>query len=225
MSKLSIAVVDDHPIVLQGVAEIIGREFGASLVAIGGEAKDIRPIVENHKPDAVIVDLGMPGDVYKEISLATKSAPRVKIIVYTASHSPQDAIRAIDAGASGFVLKDSSADELIDAIKATVGGQGFVSPAFAPVVVDILSRRATAQRDKSTIKITVRESQIIRLLLSGKKNQEIGRALSLSEKTIKGYMTHLMYKLNVRTRLELILAAQRNDPSEFELDANGDAPN
>ena len=213
MSKISIAIVDDHPILLQGVAEIIGREFGASLVAVGGEAKDIGPIVENYKPDAVIVDLSMPGDVYKEISLAARSAPRVKIIVYTASQSPQDAIRSIDAGASGFVLKDSSADELIDAIYATVAGRGFVSPAFAPIIVDILSRRATAQRDKSAIKITVRESQIIRLLLFGKKNQEIGRALSLSEKTIKGYMTHLMYKFNVRTRLELILAAQQNDPS------------
>lgn len=225
MNGLSIAVVDDHPMLLEGIAEIIDREFGAPLIAVGGQAKDIAAIVDAYKPDAIIVDLAMPGDVFKEIASAAKNAPRVKIIVYTASHSPHDAIRALDAGASGFVLKDSSAEELIDAISATVRGRGFVSPAFAPTVVSILTQRATAQRDTSKIRFSIREAQIIRLLLSGKKNQEIGRALSLSEKTIKGYMTHLMYKLNVKTRLEVILAAQRIDPTEFEMGSNSDAMN
>jgi len=225
MNSLSIAVVDDHPVLLEGVAELIGREFGAPVVAVGGEASDIGSIVDAYSPDAMIVDLSMPGDVYGQIAIAAKSAPRLKIIVYTASHSPHDALRAFDAGACGFVLKDSSADELVEAINATVRGQGFVSPAFAPLLVNILASRATAQRDTSKVQFSVRETQIIRLLLSGKKNQEIGKALSLSEKTIKGYMTHLMYKLNVRTRLEVILAAQRINPSEFGSGTTGDALN
>jgi DNA-binding NarL/FixJ family response regulator len=216
VTHYSIAIVDDHPLIVEGLSAVIHRSLGSPAVAVGSEAKDICSITERHSPDAMIVDLGMPGDVLGEISNAAKATPRMKIIVFTASTDTNLAMKALDAGASGYVLKGSSADELILAILATFRGQVYVSPTFASKVINTFKFETEKERTTKEIKLSTREYQIIKLLMAGKQNREIALTLSLSEKTIKGYMTHLMYKLNVKSRLEVVIAAQKIDPSAFE---------
>ncbi len=216
MAKISIAVVDDHPLLMEGLSALMQRTTGFTLTAAGSTASDIYTIARNHRPDAIVVDLNMPGNAFQAIADVAKSAPEMKIVVFTASTNTDHAVQALDAGASGYVLKGSSADDLIEAIQATCRGEVYITPSFAAKVITALQSKALAKKAAQNARLSVREDQIIRLLLCGKQNREIARALSLSEKTIKGYMTHLMQKLNARNRLEVVIAAQKLDPAAFE---------
>ncbi|UZF93474.1 response regulator [Bosea sp. NBC_00550] len=216
MGKISIAVVDDHPLLMEGLMALMQRNVGFSLAAAGSNAGDIYSITEKFRPDAMIVDLNMPGDAFLAIKDATKAAPDMKIVVFTASTNTDHAIQALEAGAKGYVLKGSSADELIKAIEMTCRGEIYITPCFAAKVISALHGKALDRQVAESARLSVREDQIVRLLLCGKQNREIASALSLSEKTVKGYMTLLMQKLKARNRLEVVIAAQRLNPSAFE---------
>lgn len=216
MAKISIAVVDDHPLLMEGLASLMQRKPQFSLTAAGAAASDIRAIAEKHRPDAMIVDLNMPGDAFQAIAEATKIVPEMKIVVFTASTNTDHAIRALEVGAKAYVLKGSPADELIEAIETVCQGEIYMTPCFAAKVISALRNKEQERKAAQDAKLSVREHQIVRLLLCGKQNREIARALSLSEKTVKGYMTHLMQKLNARNRLEVVIAAQKLNPAAFE---------
>ncbi|GAU86884.1 response regulator transcription factor [Bosea sp. BIWAKO-01] len=213
MRDISIAILDDHPLLMEGIATLLKRRGGFALVATGSSAEQIISIAENHQPDAMIVDLNMPGDVFQAMAEASRAVPDMKIVIFTASHNTDDVLQALAVGASCYVLKGSPADELFEAIATARRGQTYVTPSLAANALGALSRKSLEKRAPKSVRLSVREDQIIRLLLYGKQNREIANALSLSEKTIKSYMTDLMAKLNVRNRLELVLAAQKLDPA------------
>ncbi|GAU84720.1 hypothetical protein BIWAKO_04657 [Bosea sp. BIWAKO-01] len=194
---------------MEGVAAQLKQWGGFTLAAMGNAAAHVVSITRTHHPDEMIVDLGMAGDVYQAIADASKIAPETKIIVFTASTSTDDAIKALNAGARGYVLKGSPGEELLQALNAVQRGEVYVTPSFATKVICALKDQ-TLQRQKAiSNKLSVREEQIVGLLLQGKKNNEIADELSLSDKTVRAYMTSLMAKLNARNRLEAVIAAQK----------------
>jgi two-component system nitrate/nitrite response regulator NarL len=213
MSEISIAVVDDHPLLMEGIAALLQRKGGFTLAATGSGTDHIASIAAQHGPDAMIVDLNMPGDAFQAISDTSKAFPETKIVVFTASTNADHAIRALDAGASGYILKGSPSDDLFEGIAAALRGEIYITPAFATKVIGALQSKAVQKKAAQSARLSVREDQIVRLLLCGKQNREIACALSLSEKTVKGYMTNLMHKLNARNRLEVVIAAQKLTPS------------
>ncbi|MGH6782476.1 MAG: LuxR C-terminal-related transcriptional regulator [Sphingomonadaceae bacterium] len=213
MPERSVAIVDDHPLLMEGIAALLKRWGGFTLAATGNVADQIVSITRTHHPDQMIVDLNVVGDVFQAISDALKIAPDTQIIVFTASTNPDDAIRALDIGAKGYVLKGSPGEDLLQALQAAQHGDVYVTPAFAPKVIGALQDKALERQKAISNRLSVREVQIVRLLLLGKRNSEIADALSLSDKTIKSYMTNLMAKLNARNRLEVVLAAQRLNPA------------
>ncbi|GAU87091.1 hypothetical protein BIWAKO_07044 [Bosea sp. BIWAKO-01] len=160
----------------------------------------------------------MAGDVFHAISEALKIAPEMKIIVFTASTNADDAIEALDSGAKGYVLKGSPAADLFQALHSAQQGEVYITPAFATKVIGALQDRALLRKQAVQNRLSVREEQIVKLLLLGKRNSEIAHELSLSDKTIKGYMTNLMAKLNARNRLEVVLAAQKLHASTIALE-------
>lgn len=216
MAKISIAVVDDHPLLMEGLTALMQRKVGFSLAAAGSVASDIYSIAAKHRPDVMLVDLNMPGDAFQAIRDASKTVVDMKIVVFTASTNTDHAIQALEAGAKGYVLKGSTAHDLIEAIETTYRGEIYITPCFAAKVISALQSKALEKKTDQNPKLSVREDQIVRLLMCGKQNREIARALSLSEKTVKGYMTNLMQKLNARNRLEVVIAAQRLSPAGFE---------
>ncbi len=209
MTNLTIAIVDDHPLMMEGIANVLDRRRGFSIHLRGSTSADMVKIYNESCPDVMIVDLNMPGDAFLAIENATKNVPHMKIIVFTASSNTDHAIRALEAGASGYVLKGSSADELIEAIEAVSQGAVYITPFFMSKVLSTLQHRALQRKESQRLNFSVRESQVVKLLLDGKQNREIAIALSLSEKTVKGYMTHLMQKLHARNRVEVVIAAQK----------------
>lgn len=209
MPDRSVAIVDDHPIMIEGIASLLKRSGGFTLAATGNVPEDIVSIASTYQPDDLIVDLGMGEDVFQAIADASRIAPRTKIIVFTASASTEDAVKSLDAGANGYVLKGSRGDDLIQALQAAQQNDVYVSPSFATKLICAWKDRPVERKKAICTKLSIREEQIVGLLLCGKTNSEIARALSLSNKSVKVRMTTLMAKLNVHNRLEALIAAQK----------------
>ncbi|GAU87033.1 response regulator transcription factor [Bosea sp. BIWAKO-01] len=209
MTVISVAVVDDHPLLIEGIAALLQRRGDFALVASGSSADRILSIAETDRPDCIIVDLSMPGDVLAAMAAATKAVPEMKLIVFTASSNADDALRALEAGACAYVLKGTPADDLFEAIASARRGETYLTPSIATKVIGSLQRAARDKRTAPRSRLTVREDQIVRLLLCGKQNREIAGALLLSEKTIKSYMTNLMEKLGARNRVQVVIEAQK----------------
>ncbi|TAZ44373.1 response regulator transcription factor [Rhizobium leguminosarum] len=203
--RVSVAFVDDHPMLLEGIGAVFTRHGGYEVVAKGATADAARQIFEKFRPCLIFVDLSMPGDVYGAISDITFVGAGTKVIVYTASNNVDMAVKSLDSGASAFILKDSISNELFGAVDAVLRGELFISPSFSGKVYSSLrNRNATV-----AAKLSHREEQVVALLLKAFSNKEIALSLSLSEKTVKHYMTNLMTKLNARNRVEVALAVRQ----------------
>lgn len=129
--------------------------------------------------------------------------------MFTASMAVEHAVQILEAGAHGYVVKGSTKSDLTEAIRAVMRDEIYVTQAFASKVISALQNSALRKRALQSIRLNVREHQIIRLLLRGKTNREIAEKLSISEKTVKHYMSVLIQKLQVRNRTEVVLAAQK----------------
>jgi two-component system, NarL family, nitrate/nitrite response regulator NarL len=209
MSAISIAFVDDHPILLEGIVSVFSRSNELNIVAKGYTTEDALKIAETHSPDILVVDLSMPGDIFEAISRISGRQTNTKVIAFTAATGIDQAVRALDAGASGYVLKGSTADALLNAVHAVRTGETFITQGFAGKVIAALRNASLRKAAAQAIKLSIREEQIVRLLMRGRTNREIAEQLHISEKTVKHYMTVLMQKLNVRNRLEVVIAAQK----------------
>lgn len=210
MNEISVVVIDDHPLMIEAISGVLRRERnGFKVVGVGVSASDIVDLCERNAPNIAIVDLHMPGDVYAAIGRVLIVSPATKVIAFTAATGVDVAIRALDAGASGYVLKGSQPDELTRAISSVVAGETYITQTFASRVIAGLRDTTARRRAAEAVMLSIRELQIVRLLMNGKTNKEIALAIKISEKTVKHYMTALMQKLQVRNRLEVVIAAQK----------------
>lgn len=218
MRQISVAFVDDHPIFLSGLSQLFSASKDFSVVAIGKCASDITEIADSFHPDVIVTDLGMPGFVMDAIARVARNDEKTKLIVFTASSNIDTAISAFEAGALGYLVKGSTLEELSDAIHQVHDGETYLSPRLAAKVmagVQNNKRRDSASR----VCFSKREEDVLRLLLKGATNKSIADELFLSEKTVKHYMTLLIQKLQVRNRVEVVLAAQELAKSNSRLTA------
>lgn len=206
---VSVAFVDDHPILLDGLAQAFSANDGYRVVGTGGCTADALRIVGDMRPDVLVMDLSMPGNPLETIQKVGEMSPPTKIVIFTASANIDLAVRTLEVGATGYVLKGCTAAELSAAIQSVLAGDTFVTPSFATTVIAALRNAALRKTTARAVKLSIREDQIVRLLLRGWTNKEIANQLCISEKTVKNYMTLLMQKLNVRNRLEVIIATQK----------------
>jgi DNA-binding NarL/FixJ family response regulator len=194
---------------VDGMLQLLSKSTTLQVTAVGTTSSDLIDICKKHRPELFIVDLSLPGDVYEAIQLALKVSPTTKFIAYTASTAVDTAIRALDAGAKGYVLKGSTASELLAALDSALNDETYISQAFASRVINALRDASLRRAAAEVVRLSIREDQIVRLLLRGKTNREIAMTLTISERTVKHYMTALMQKLQVRNRTEVVLAAQK----------------
>lgn len=207
--KIRVAFVDDHHVLLEGLVSLYSEKGDLEVVAMGHSACDAVRIVEEFQPDAIVMDLTMPGDTFAAIEQIMSGFPATNIVVFTASNMIQPAIELLEAGISAYVLKGSSSSELHDAIKIACRGETYVTPGFATkVIVSMKTDQLRRKNQPSPARLHHREEQIVSGLLKGLTNREIGQAINISEKTVKHYMTSLMQKLNVRNRVQLVIAVK-----------------
>lgn len=186
-----------------GLAALLGSDTRYVIAGTGQQASDALSLATAQPLDVLMLDLSMPGDVFAAIRSLSSTHPELRVLVFTAYADVGLAIRAIDAGALGFVLKGSPASELHDAIATVAVGQEYISPGFSDRLQAAMRERGGAPR------LSMRERQLVDCLLAGMSNREIAGALALTEKTVKHYMTNVMNKLNARSRLEVAVAARR----------------
>ncbi len=208
MSCVSVAFVDDHPLFLAGVSSLFASQDRFCVVATGGTATDAIEIARGHHPAVMVMDLSMPGDAFAAIAQITRACT-TKIVAFTASTGIDCAVRALDAGASGYILKGSTAAELMAAIELVIRGETFINQGLAAKVIQALRTASVRPVQPESLKLSAREQQIVQLLLRGLTNRAIAGRLAISEKTVKHYMTVLMQKMHARNRLEVVIAAQK----------------
>lgn len=207
MRRTTVAIVDDQPILLNALVEMLRSTIGVEVVAQGSSVREALGIARDHAPDVLVIDPTMQGDVFGAITAI--SSGHTKIVAFSAAISPEYAVRSLEAGATAYVLKKGPAGDLSAAIEAVLSGETYISQGFASKVIAALRDESVRKRAAEVIRLTWREDQIVRLLLRGRTNKEIGAKLSLSEKTVKHYMSSLMQKLQARNRTEAVIAAQK----------------
>lgn len=211
---VTVAVADDHPVLLKGMVSLFNASERFRLVGEAVCADTAREMVRDQSPNVLIMDLSMPGDVFGTIRQIAVSHPDTKVVVFTAFCSVDSALKVLDAGATGFVLKVSPSFELFEAIDTVVSGQTYITRQYASQVIKGLRDSAHRQVLNDAIKLSLREKQIVGHLLQARTNREIAAALHISEKTVKHYMTSLMLKLKARNRVEVVIAARQSLESE-----------
>lgn len=218
VEPIRIAFVDDHPTLLTGIAALFKSDDGFAIVGTESSASGAVDLARKGRLDLMTLDLSMPGDVFLAIREIAEVSPGTKVIIFTAYADVDLALKALDAGAHAFVLKGRPSEDLFTAIETVRKGGLFVSPDFSPKLIAGFRNRTRRERERTAARLSPREQQLVRCLFEAMSNKEIARTLNLTEKTVKHYMTNLMNKLKVKSRLEVVLAAQRlRGPYELEM--------
>jgi two-component system, NarL family, nitrate/nitrite response regulator NarL len=207
---IRVAIVDDHPIMLEGLVHTFDRESDFEVIGQGGSGAEAVQIAEMMLPDLILLDINMPGNGVEAARTISRTCPAVRIIMLTAYDGEQHVVDALRSGASGYVVKGVSSEELLKTARAIHGGEGYVSPGLAAKLLGKprIFRDQVPQR-QTFVDLTVREEQILHLVCEGQSNKEIGEQIGLTEKTVKHYMTNILQKLHARNRVEAALIAKQ----------------
>jgi two-component system, NarL family, response regulator NreC len=195
-------VVDDHAVVRSGIKLLLDREDDIEVVGDAGNAKDAIFRARALKPDVILLDVVMPGQSGIEVLPALlKEAPDTKVLVLSMQDDPSYVRKAFAAGASGYVLKEAADEEVVAAVREIANGRNYVNPALgARMVAAEAQERAAAEADP----LSDREREVLRLLALGHTNQEIAKMLYISVRTAETHRAHIMQKLRLETRAELV---------------------
>lgn len=212
-SKKTILIVDDHTLFREGLKAIIGRNPGYDVVGETGRADNALQMARALRPDVALVDISLPDQSGIELALQLrKSLPKTAVMMVTMHSKVDYIVSAFQAGATGFVTKDSAPERLLQAIDVVLKGEYFLDSAVSQKVVQrlagIKSDRAS-MTDSSYETLTPREQEIFAMLAEGHSLKHIGERLFISPKTVENHRTSIMRKLGVRSSLELIRYAAR----------------
>jgi len=208
MSHTRVVLVDDHELVRLGLRTLIGDQPDLEVVGEAGTAAEALRVVENTHPDVVLMDIRIPGEGGIEATRQiTARFPQTKVVMLTSFADDDLVVRAIRAGAVGYVLKQVGNEELLRAIAAAARGEALLDPS---TTARLLSRVREAERkvDEDAFRdLSDREMDVLAELARGKSNAEIGRLLNLSEKTVRNYVSNILEKLQLANRIELAIYA------------------
>lgn len=203
MTPIRILIVDDHPVVRAGLRTLLDGRAELVVVAEAGDGESALRAAADHRPDVVLCDLrlgpGMDGVAVTCALAASPVTPPAVVILTTYDHDA-DIVRAVEAGAAGYLLKDAATDELVAAIVAAAAGETVLSPTMtARMIATIRTRRAG---------LSDRELDVLRLVADGLSNREIAKTLFVSEATVKTHLNHAFGKLGVDSRTAAVAAAR-----------------
>ncbi|SDH63437.1 response regulator [Pseudomonas panipatensis] len=210
-SVIRIGIVDDHPLLREGVANALRKRADFKVLEQGANADEAKSIAMRLQPDVLLMDVNMPGDPFSAVRFIATEHPQVKVLMLTVSESEEDAYCALEAGARGYLLKGISGPDLVTAIRNVARGDIHITPEFERKLLSNFKRR---EIEIKKIDLTHREEQVIREVSKGLTNKEVAEKLAISEKTVKYYMTCVMQKLHARNRVEAVTALRRYWESE-----------
>ena len=210
--SLRVLIVDDHDLFRTGLRNLL-EEQGVQIIGEAAGGTEAVKIVRELAPDVVVMDLNMPGMGGVEATRhITGIAPLTRVVMLTISEDDSDVMDAILAGACGYLLKDSSIDELMAGIRAAAAGESLVSPAIASKVLQRLRATSSSPREAETIRseLSEREIQVLKLIANGKDNAMIAAELHISPKTVKNHISNILMKLQIDNRIQAAVYAVRS---------------
>jgi len=210
MAHIRVVVADDHEVVREGTRRMLEREADIDVVGEAADGREAVRLVDELRPDIVVVDVRMPGLNGIEATRAIKAAhPEVRVLVFTAHDDNRYVFPLLDAGANGYVLKTTGQRDLIKAIRDVHRGQTALHPEIARRVVERLTHRDRFQGEGMVESLTEREMEVLEVVAKGWSNKEVSEALEISPHTVQVHLSSIFGKLNVKTRTEAVLYAIR----------------
>jgi len=201
MDKIRILIADDHPVVREGLSGMLAGQPDFEVIGLAADGDSAVKLHGSLAPDVTLMDLRMPGlDGVGAIKAILAQQPSSRIIVLTTYDSDADILRAIEAGATGYLLKDTPREELFRAIRAAARGDSVLAPAVA-------ARLMTRMRAPAEESLSAREIEVLQLVAQGASNREIGKSLHISTATVKTHLIHIYGKLGVDDRLAAVTTA------------------
>ena len=207
-----VLLVDDHDLFRTGLRNLLEQEGGVQVAGEAPNGAEAVRLVRELAPDVVVMDLNMPSMSGVEATRhITALSPLTRVIVLTISEEDSDVLDAIVAGACGYLVKDSSIQELIRGIKSAAVGESLISPPIAAKIVQRM-RAVTLDQGAETIRaeLSDRELEVLRLIANGKDNSQIAEALHISPKTVKNHISNILMKLQIENRIQAAVYAVRS---------------
>jgi two-component system NarL family response regulator len=211
--QIKVLIVDDHALFRRGLEMVLENETDIDVV---GEASDGHEAIEQAEqavPDVVLMDVRMPRRSGIEATRAIKDAlPSAKILMLTISDEEGDLYEAIKAGASGYLLKEISIEEVSDAVRAVHAGQSLISPSMASKLLSEFATMVKRRDERAQVpgpRLTDRELEVLKLVAKGMNNRDIGQELFISENTVKNHVRNILEKLHLHSRMEAVVYAVR----------------
>ncbi|TQK72295.1 MULTISPECIES: response regulator transcription factor [unclassified Nocardioides] len=213
-----VVVVDDQELFRRGLTMLLGIEDGIEVVGEASNGLDGVSLVVSSVPDVVLLDVRMPKQSGIEACVAIKEAvPMTKIIMLTVSDEEADLYEAVKSGASGYLLKDSSIEEVAQGIRVVADGQSLISPSMAAKLIDEFKTMSKPDRTAGpALKLTERELEVLRAVARGLSNRDVASLLAISENTVKNHVRNILEKLQLHSRMEAVMYAVRAKLVELE---------
>ena len=208
---IKVIIVDDQDIVREGLKMILSLHNDIVIIGEACNGTELLMLLKDIRPDAVIMDIRMPNMNGIEATLEVKKMfPNIKIIVLTTFQEDEYIFGSLKNGADGYVLKDSGSDAIVNAIYAACSGSMPIDSSISGKIVSAIKEPVSMKKDYEKISrlLTPREIDVVKQLLLGKSNRDIGKVLFLSESTVKNYISHILSKLELNSRAELLVYLQ-----------------
>jgi two-component system, NarL family, response regulator NreC len=200
--SIRVVVVDDHAVVRSGIRRVLEAQDGIEVVAEAGSVREAVFEARAHKPDVIVMDVVMPGQSGIEgTPLVLREAPEAKVLVLSMQDDPRYVREAFAAGASGYVLKEAVDTDVVEAVREVSEGRQYLHPALGARLIE---SEARAREESDADPLSEREREVLRLLALGHTNQEIAKMLYISVRTAESHRAHIMQKLRLQTRAELV---------------------
>ncbi|MGV7030583.1 response regulator transcription factor [Methylobacterium symbioticum] len=219
MDRIRVALADDHPIVLAGIRSLLTADPGIELVGEATSGTDALPMIHSAGPDVAVVDVSMPGLNGLELTeRVSGECPSTRVLVLTVHEDAAYVRPLLEAGARGYLLKRSAADDLLRAVHAVAAGGIYLDPSIASHALDSSTTTGRADADGGGEALSPRETETLRLIAQGFSNKEIARRIDVSVKSVETYKARAAEKLGLKTRAEIIrYAAARGWLDAFTL--------
>jgi len=210
MGKIKVLVADDHTILRQGIKSLLANEEEIEVIGEAKNGREALTIIEETLPDVILMDIAMPGlNGLEATRRIKKKFPRMKVLVLTMYTNEEYIFQILNAGANGYLVKETAFQDLISAIKAVYKNEAFMSPSISKKVINSYIKRAQNDEQETCEILTTREREILQLIAEGNSSKKIAELLFISPKTVETHRTHIMDKLNIHNRTGLVKYAIR----------------
>ncbi|PLX24522.1 MAG: DNA-binding response regulator [Salinivirgaceae bacterium] len=213
MSKIKVAIVDDHQIVRDGIKSLLHNEPGIEIVSEAKCGDTIDEMINESQPEVILMDISLPGKSGIELcNYVMKEYENIKVLILSMYMNEEFILNAIKAGAKGYLPKNTSKPELLDAIKAVYNGEEYYNENISQMILKSYVKNIKQEQESQEITETLskRELEILKLFAEGQTNQEIADSLFISIRTVESHKSHIMQKLNLKSSVDLVKYALKN---------------